>query len=144
MNPQPPQGYTSQWAEIGTSGDLTDLEALKVDCPDGSLLMEFKLDKKDEKTIRYNYQCLSYHAATISCRAGYTPFTDKGKEFSLDALEQHIVGCNINEALNSFQIQQNSQNLAQFRSLFNQRWTSLHATKATLHKSSHIREFAEL
>ena len=118
MNPQPPQGYTSQWAEIGTSGDLTDLKALKVDCPDGSLLMEFKLDKKDEKTIRYNYQCLSYHAATISCRAGYTPFTDKGKEFSLDALEQHIVGCNINEALNSFQIQQNGQNLAQFRYQF--------------------------
>ena len=115
MNPQPPQAHSSEWADIGTSGDLTDLKALQVACPDNTVLMEFKIEKQNEKMIRYNYQCLAYPNAEVTCRVGYTSFSHIGNEFSLNALEQHTVSCNPNEALNSFKVEQNSQNLDEFR-----------------------------
>ena len=51
--------------------------------------MEFKIEKQNEKMIRYNYQCLAYPNAEVTCRVGYTSFSHIGNEFSLNALEQH-------------------------------------------------------
>ena len=115
MVPSQVKQLRTNWVANATSGDLGGLVGLDVDCPQAHVLTQFRVETLDQSKIRYNYQCISYPRADMTCREGYTEYQSKGKQFSLAGLALHDVHCNANEALKGFGVDESADSLDDIR-----------------------------
>ena len=104
-NPSKSMSLSTQFYEGGHYG-LIYLHAHSVQCPANSVISDFQLESTPDD-IRYRYECLQYDDSEISCRFGYTAFSDPGPVGSLVQLDKHAVRCNPNEVLAGFKLEAN-------------------------------------